>query len=162
MRAGVDIAPLERPQAHSRRSDLLRDFFKLCTGELREPGGAAARSFLERRGFSGTDIDQLGFGVVPNELFTKSALRRPATPSSRSHSPACSQTAAGPAGSAEPGETSAERSRTLWARASRLRCLRALPVPRAARAAQACRLTALPSSCAYRRRTDGSSYWSKD
>jgi len=74
MRAGVDTAPLERPQAHSRRSDLLRDFFKLCTGELRDPGGAAARAFLERRGFSGTSIDQLGFGVVPNELFTKSAL----------------------------------------------------------------------------------------
>jgi DNA primase len=73
MRAGVDTAPLERPQAHSRRTDLLRDFFKLCTAELRQPG-TAARAFLERRGFNGTNIDQLGFGVVPNELFTKSAL----------------------------------------------------------------------------------------
>src|SRR3954464_1524664 len=74
MRAGVDTAPLERPQAHSRRSDLLRDFFKLCSGEIHERGGAAARAFLERRGFNGTNIRQLGLGAVPNELFTKSAL----------------------------------------------------------------------------------------
>src|SRR5206468_12899815 len=36
--------------------------------------GAPARAFLERRGFTGTDLAQHGLGVVPNELFTKSAL----------------------------------------------------------------------------------------
>jgi DNA primase len=74
MRAGVDTAPLERPQARDRSADLLRDFFRLCTGEMSAPGGSAARAFLERRGFDGGAVELLGLGVVPNELFTKSAL----------------------------------------------------------------------------------------
>jgi hypothetical protein len=74
MHAGVDTAPLERPQARDRSADLLRDFFRLCTGEMSAPGGSAVRAFLERRGFDGGDVGHLDLGVVPNELFTKSAL----------------------------------------------------------------------------------------
>src|SRR5262245_28200610 len=73
-RADVDTASVERPRARDRSADLLRDFFRLCTGELRAPGSDPARAFLERRGFDRDAIDHLGIGVVPNELFAKSAL----------------------------------------------------------------------------------------
>jgi hypothetical protein len=74
-RAGVDTSPVERPKPRDRASDLLATFFDLCRRELRGQGGAAAREYLERRGFPAEVIDHLGLGVIPDELFTKKALQ---------------------------------------------------------------------------------------
>jgi len=73
-RAGVDTAPIDRTRPRDRTSDLLRDFFTLCRSELHGRAGAAARGYLEERGFPPNAIDQVGLGVVPSELFTKNAL----------------------------------------------------------------------------------------
>src|SRR4051812_18528550 len=73
-RAGIDNSPLERPKPRDRASELLTTFFDVCRGELRGRAGAAARDYLERRGFSADVIDHVGLGVVPEELFTKKAL----------------------------------------------------------------------------------------
>jgi DNA primase len=42
---------------------------------LHGKAGAPARSYLERRGFPASTIDQVELGVVPGELFTKNALQ---------------------------------------------------------------------------------------
>jgi DNA primase len=73
-RAGVDTAPIDRTQPRDRASDLLQDFFALCSSELHGRAGAAARAYLEQRGFPTPTIDHVGLGVVPSELFTKNAL----------------------------------------------------------------------------------------
>lgn len=73
-RAGVDTAPIERQQPRDRAAELLKDFFTLCSSELRGKAGTQARGYLERRGFPPSGIDHLDLGVVPSELFTKNAL----------------------------------------------------------------------------------------
>jgi DNA primase len=73
-RAGVDTAPVDRPEPRDRVGELLGTFFELCRSELRGQSGAAAREYLGRRGFSEEVIDHVGLGVIPDELFTKSAL----------------------------------------------------------------------------------------
>jgi DNA primase len=74
-RAGVDTSPIDRLQTRDRSRELLVDFFRLCRGELHGKAGAPARSYLERRGFPASTIDQVELGVVPGELFTKNALQ---------------------------------------------------------------------------------------
>ena len=73
-RAGVDTAPIDRTQPRDRASALLQGFFALCSSELHGRAGAAARAYLEQRGFPLRTIDNGGLGVVPGELFTKNAL----------------------------------------------------------------------------------------
>jgi DNA primase len=73
-RAGVDSSPIDRSPPRDRTGDLLNDFFRLCRSELHGRAGDPARSFLERRGFPSSAIDQLGLGVVPGELFIKNTL----------------------------------------------------------------------------------------
>jgi DNA primase len=73
-RAGVEVEPIERVQRPDREGDLLRDFFALCQAELHSREGAAARSYLERRGLPASALADSGLGVVPNELATKNAL----------------------------------------------------------------------------------------
>src|SRR5581483_7766997 len=75
-RAGVDVEPLERSRPQDRRGELLEAFFTLCRDELRGNGGAAGRSYLEGRGFPASAIRVVDLGVIPDELFTKNALRR--------------------------------------------------------------------------------------
>jgi hypothetical protein len=72
-RAGVDTAPIDRAQRRDPASELLDDFFEFCRSELRGNAGGGARAYLERRGFTSGAIDHAGLGVVPNEIFTKSA-----------------------------------------------------------------------------------------
>lgn len=74
-RAGVDPSPVDRMQPRDRSRDLLHDFFRLCQGELQGEAGAAARSYLGSRGFPAATLDHVDLGVVPAELFTKSALQ---------------------------------------------------------------------------------------
>src|SRR5438067_1753836 len=50
-RAGVDASPIERSQPRDRSRELLADFFRLCQGEFHGNAGAAARSYLQSRGF---------------------------------------------------------------------------------------------------------------
>jgi DNA primase len=64
-RAGVDPSPLDRPQSHDRRLELLRDFFDLCRREFLSERGDAARAYLERRGLPREAIADSGLGVVP-------------------------------------------------------------------------------------------------
>jgi DNA primase len=73
-RARVDTAPIDRTQPRDRAGALLHDFFALCSSELHGRAGAAARAYLEERGFPPPAIDHVGLGVVPSELFTKNAL----------------------------------------------------------------------------------------
>lgn len=73
-KAGVDSSPIERGQPRDRNQELLEDFFRLSRAELRAEAGAAARSYLVRRGFPSDEIEQLDLGVVPGELLTKNAL----------------------------------------------------------------------------------------
>jgi hypothetical protein len=73
-RAGVDLVPSERLSPRDRRNDLLHDFYDLCQAELRSGAGETARSYLEGRGFPPGAIEDIGLGVVPNELRTKNAL----------------------------------------------------------------------------------------
>jgi len=73
-RAGVDTAPIDQTQPRDRASALLQGFFALCSSELHGRAGAAARAYLEQRGFPLRTIDNGGLGVVPGELFTKNAL----------------------------------------------------------------------------------------
>lgn len=74
-RAGVEMESIERVQPRDRRGELLDDFFALCRAGLHESNGAAARTYLEHRGFPPSAIPDVDLGVVPDELFTKSALR---------------------------------------------------------------------------------------
>ena len=98
----------------------MQDFFALCSSELHGRAGAAARAYLEQRGFPAAAIDHVGLGVVPSELFTKNALEgRGLLGARNSAAPVSSQTADGPGGSAGPGATSEERFGTLWARSLR-------------------------------------------
>ncbi len=73
-RAGVDTSPIDQPRPRDRRVDLLHDFFTLCRMELHGNDGSGARTYLERRGLPADAIGGAGLGVVPHELFTKSAL----------------------------------------------------------------------------------------
>lgn len=73
-RAGVDASRIDRSQPRDRARGLLHDFFNLCRSELHGRAGDPARLYLERRGFPVSAIDQVGLGVVPGELVTKSAL----------------------------------------------------------------------------------------
>ncbi len=75
-RAGVDPAPLERPQPRDRRAGLLRAFFEYCRRELAGERGAAARAYLERRGFPQEAIADAGLGVVPPSAETGRWLER--------------------------------------------------------------------------------------
>ena len=74
-RAGVDLAPSERPSPRDRRTELLHDFYALCQAELRDGAGDAARSYLEGRGFPAGAIENIDLGVVPNELGPRHALQ---------------------------------------------------------------------------------------
>lgn len=73
-RAGVDCGPIERAVPRDRRADLLHDFFELCKLELASEAGAAARAYLEQRGFSEPAIDGSGLGVVPVAHRVREAL----------------------------------------------------------------------------------------
>jgi len=73
-RAGVDTSSIDRPRPRDRRVDLLHDFFTLCRMELHGNDESGARAYLGRRGLPADAIDGAGLGVVPHELFTKSAL----------------------------------------------------------------------------------------
>jgi DNA primase len=74
-RAGVGIEPIERVQRRDREGDLLGDFFVLCKAELESSEGAAARSYLERRGLPASALADVDLGLVPNEIVTKNALQ---------------------------------------------------------------------------------------
>jgi DNA primase len=74
-RAGVDSSPIERAQPRDRRQELLHDFFRLSRAELQSERGAAARSYLVRRGFPADEVGQVELGLVPGELLAKDALQ---------------------------------------------------------------------------------------
>src|SRR5215218_8092949 len=63
-RAGVDTAPIDQTQPRDRASALLQGFFALCSSELDGRAGAAARAYLEQRGFPLRTIDNGGLGVL--------------------------------------------------------------------------------------------------
>ncbi|GIU94224.1 MAG: hypothetical protein KatS3mg012_0681 [Gaiellaceae bacterium] len=115
-RAGVDTAPLDRPQPRDRRSDLLHDFFELCRRELSGEHGAAARAYLERRGFPEEAIAASGLGVVPPSAETSRLLE------SKGYRPKEIASASVLADSRWPGRlcgawrTEHGRIGTLWAR----------------------------------------------
>jgi DNA primase len=75
-RAGVDTAPLERPQPRDRCTDLLHTFFDHCRRELASERGGEAREYLERRGISADGIDETGLGLVPAVGSTRHLLER--------------------------------------------------------------------------------------
>jgi DNA primase len=75
-RAGVDASVLAASAPHDRRSELLRDFFDLCRRELAADRGAAARAYLEERGFPREGIQESGLGVVPPAVATNRMLRQ--------------------------------------------------------------------------------------
>lgn len=75
-RAGVDTAPLERPEPRDRKAELLARFFDLTQRELGGERGARARAYLEARGFPREAIDASGLGVVPAEDRVQADLRR--------------------------------------------------------------------------------------
>jgi len=75
-RAGVDASPIDCPQPRDRRADLLREFFDLCRRELTSERGAAARAYLERRGFPGGAIADSGLGVAPVSAEASRLLER--------------------------------------------------------------------------------------
>jgi hypothetical protein len=66
-RAGVDTAPLVRPQPRDRKSELLESFFQLAQQELVGDRGAPAREYLESRGFPANSPVEWGLGVVPSD-----------------------------------------------------------------------------------------------
>ena len=163
-RADVDTAPVERPNSRDRNADLLRDFFRLCAGELRAPGGGTARAFLERRGVKTSDIEHLGLGVVPNEFFTKSAF------AAAGYSDLEVARSGVLADGRWPGRLCGawrdERGaiRTLWAGAHcrRLRFVRTLPVSQRRKPIRACPRMGSRRSCAYHGPSDANSSLSKD
>jgi hypothetical protein len=75
-RAGVDPAPLDRPQPADRRAELHENFFELARNELTSERGAHARAYLEHRGFPLDAIEGLGLGLVPSAERTRHALLR--------------------------------------------------------------------------------------
>src|SRR5438552_9866727 len=75
-RAGLDPSPLDRAQPRDRRADLLRAFFDHCQRELASERGAAARAYLERRGFPAGAIEEVGLGLVPPAGCTRDLLAR--------------------------------------------------------------------------------------
>lgn len=115
-RAGIDPAPLDRPQPPDRRADLLHDFFELSRRELSGEHGAAARAYLGRRGFPEEAIASSGLGVVPPSAETSRLLER------KGHRPKEIASASVLADSRWPGRlcgawrTERGRIGTLWAR----------------------------------------------
>lgn len=75
-RAGVDPAPLDRAQSVDRRAELQEAFFQLCRRELAGKRGAAARAYLQQRGFPPDTIPNTGLGVVPAAIPTGRQLER--------------------------------------------------------------------------------------
>jgi DNA primase len=75
-RAGVDPAPLERPQPRDRRAELLHDVFVRARRELTSERGATARAYLEERGFPPDTIPESDLGVVPERRRLAEALAR--------------------------------------------------------------------------------------
>jgi Toprim-like len=75
-RAGVDASLLDRPQPRDHRADLLQEFFDLCRQELASERGAAAKVYLEHRGFPREAIAGSGLGVVPTFAKTGRLLER--------------------------------------------------------------------------------------
>src|SRR5262245_41163516 len=73
-RAGIDASPIEQHRPRDRTAELLEQFVELTRVELRGSSGAAARAYLERRGFAVEAINRTGLGVVPGEQATKKAL----------------------------------------------------------------------------------------
>jgi hypothetical protein len=74
LRAGVDTTPLERPRRRDRRAELRECFFELARRELAASLGAAARTYLERRGLPREAITDSGLGLVPSAETTLRAL----------------------------------------------------------------------------------------
>jgi hypothetical protein len=64
-RAGVDPTPIEREAPRDRRAELLEAFFEAARRELLSPGAAAARAYLEERGFPSDAVERSGLGIVP-------------------------------------------------------------------------------------------------
>ena len=75
-RAGVDEAPLDRPQPRDRRAELLQDVFLVARRELAGEGGTAARAYLEQRGFPREKIADSLIGVMPECRQLADALAR--------------------------------------------------------------------------------------
>lgn len=73
-RAVVDTAPIDHPRPRDRRSELFECFFELARSELGGEGGAAARAYLEQRGFPAEAIESSSLGVVPAAATTRPAL----------------------------------------------------------------------------------------
>lgn len=73
-RAGVDVSPLDRPEQHDRRAELLHDFFELARGELTGERGQQARDYLESRGISREALETSDLGVVPLAVELRRAL----------------------------------------------------------------------------------------
>jgi hypothetical protein len=76
VRAGVDPGPIERPAPPDRRAELLETFFELARRELATDRGAAARAYLDRRGFPLDAIEHAGLGVVPPAEATRDTLAK--------------------------------------------------------------------------------------
>lgn len=73
-RAGVDAAPLERAEPRDRRAELLEEFLELARRELTSDRGAAARAYLDGRGFPLDQVEASGLGLVPASAETRRAL----------------------------------------------------------------------------------------
>jgi Toprim-like len=72
-RAGVDPTPIERETPRDRRAELLETFFEAARRELLSPR-AAARAYLEERGFPSDAFERVGLGVVPASGATRELL----------------------------------------------------------------------------------------
>jgi Toprim-like len=66
-RAGVDTAPLAQRPPRDRKTELLEFFFELAQRELASERGAAARGYLESRGFSAGAALDWGLGLAPGD-----------------------------------------------------------------------------------------------
>jgi Toprim-like len=64
-RAGVGTGPLERREPRDRKAELLGRFFELAQRALMTERGAAARRYLEGRGFPRDGIEGSRLGLVP-------------------------------------------------------------------------------------------------
>lgn len=107
-RIGVETAPLERAEPQDRKAELLARFFALAQRELAGELGAAARRYLERRGFPHASILSSGLGVVPPRERIRAELRKESFTAREIESSGLPLIVAGRAESAAPGVTSTE------------------------------------------------------
>ena len=161
-RAGVDTSPIDRPQPRDRSERALAGLLRaLSAASCTDEAGAAARAYLERRGFPPTRSIRSASASSQRALHEERARSRGLLGARDS---AVRRPRGRPVAWAALRRL-ARRARNdrnaLGAFAPRLGLLDALSLPPRARAALGCRRTACPRCSACRRRTGASSCSSK-